>query len=580
MGNSTSSGRGHHEEMVDFGYLTPQGIYTGPRDWNQAVVSQLIVERKLAPFYRPLEDYDDSWDDEQILAARKQPPETEDGESSRAESISLSVSSRGHQKRPSAAKEPTRHPEAAIYRGAVECPICFLYYPPNINRSRCCDQAICTECFVQIKRADPTTTHLVSEPASCPYCVQENFGVVYTPPPWRTGLGSEGATPPSWPDSPRATSQQSLDAAANPSMKRRRKSFGANDPEVVTVDQIHPDWEQKLAAVRAAVARRANRRIIMRQVGDRLIPVGVTSGRVHALPPEEAGAETPEGSSDRGSRRSRRRQQNQELNQFLGSMGLGGQDLEELMVMEAMRLSLLEHEAQQRRQQEEEAKRQREEAAASAAAANTGESSAETVAGSTESTSSPQLTPADSTPPPPPPPIDSAIARSVNPIASVPTTSPSPAPSGPLSPADANSNGEQSSQRSGRSSPSLQQDAIDPAVPSAASAATGSSSHNEHSESVAEAEPSAAHGRSRPRTPASTAVATDQAPTIAEPPQGEQDSDVPLMDRTASFTSSLAPSSYDVLPSSPDSSMSNKPLLDGAAMSPTAANGDSSAAAA
>lgn len=67
------------------------------------------------------------------------------------------------------------------------------YYPPNINRSRCCDQAICTECFVQIKRADPTTTHLVSEPASCPYCVQENFGVVYTPPSWRTGIGSEGA---------------------------------------------------------------------------------------------------------------------------------------------------------------------------------------------------------------------------------------------------------------------------------------------------------------------------------------------------------------------------------------------------
>ena len=67
------------------------------------------------------------------------------------------------------------------------------YYPPNINHSRCCDQAICTECFVQIKRVEPTTTHLVSEPAACPYCVQENFGIVYTPPPWRTGLGSEGA---------------------------------------------------------------------------------------------------------------------------------------------------------------------------------------------------------------------------------------------------------------------------------------------------------------------------------------------------------------------------------------------------
>lgn len=67
------------------------------------------------------------------------------------------------------------------------------YYPPNINHSRCCDQAICTECFVQIKRAEPNPTHLVSEPAACPYCVQDNFGVVYTPPPWRAGLGSEGA---------------------------------------------------------------------------------------------------------------------------------------------------------------------------------------------------------------------------------------------------------------------------------------------------------------------------------------------------------------------------------------------------
>ena len=126
MGNSASSGRGHHEEMVDFGYLTPQGIYTGPRDWNQAVVTQLIIDRKLAPFYRPLEDYDESWDDDQILAARKELPDTEGGDSSRAESINSTATSRGHQKRPSAAKEPARHPEAAIYRGAVECPICFL----------------------------------------------------------------------------------------------------------------------------------------------------------------------------------------------------------------------------------------------------------------------------------------------------------------------------------------------------------------------------------------------------------------------------------------------------------------------
>lgn len=97
-------------------------------------------------------------------------------------------------------------------------------------------------------------------------------------------------------------------------------------------DIIRPDWEAKLAAVQAAVARRANRRIIMRQVGDRLIPVGVTSGRVHAINPEDAQAEGEGGS---GSSRRRRRQQQQQqagqtLDQFLGSMGMAGPDLEEV----------------------------------------------------------------------------------------------------------------------------------------------------------------------------------------------------------------------------------------------------------
>ena len=69
----------------------------------------------------------------------------------------------------------------------------------------------------------------------------------------------------------------------------------------------------------------------MRQVGDRLIPVGVTSGRVHALPAELGGegAEAANGGSGGGStgRRSRRRQQN-ELQNLLG--GMAGQDLEEV----------------------------------------------------------------------------------------------------------------------------------------------------------------------------------------------------------------------------------------------------------
>ena len=92
-------------------------------------------------------------------------------------------------------------------------------------------------------------------------------------------------------------------------------------------DQIRPDWEAKLAAVRAQAQRRANRRIIMRQVGDRLIPVGVTSGRVHALTEDGGDAE----GSRSGSRRRRRNQgQNPALDRLLGQVDIAGPDLEEV----------------------------------------------------------------------------------------------------------------------------------------------------------------------------------------------------------------------------------------------------------
>lgn len=95
------------------------------------------------------------------------------------------------------------------------------------------------------------------------------------------------------------------------------------------LDQIRPDWEAKLTAVRAQAQRRANRRIIMRQVGDRLIPVGVTSGRVHALT-EDGGGGDAEGSRS-GSRRRRRNQgQNPALDRLLGQVDIAGQDLEEV----------------------------------------------------------------------------------------------------------------------------------------------------------------------------------------------------------------------------------------------------------
>lgn len=168
---------------------------------------------------------------------------------------------------------------------------------------------------MQIKRADPNHTNPPSsQPAECPFCTADHFGVVFTRPSLSpststTALRSQAATTES-------------EAPSAP----KRKSFSHCDPEVLTTgelplslhkldtssptnsrlfspilsprracrntDMVRPDWHSKLAAAQAATLRRANRRIIMRQVGERLIPIGVSSSRI--------GAELPEGSGPGG----------------------------------------------------------------------------------------------------------------------------------------------------------------------------------------------------------------------------------------------------------------------------------------
>lgn len=77
----------------------------------------------------------------------------------------------------------------------------------------------------------------------------------------------------------------------------------------------------------------------MRQVGDRLIPVGVTSGRLHVLANGEIpligdpNIEGPIEGESRSARRSRRRQHQQppsDMVNMFGAEGMAGQDLEEV----------------------------------------------------------------------------------------------------------------------------------------------------------------------------------------------------------------------------------------------------------
>lgn len=182
--------------------------------------------------------------------------------------------------------------EAYLYKDAEECPICFLFYPPYLNKTRCCDQSICSECFVQIKRPDPhppehadpkdqpSSTHenseaeeadrddiLVSEPAACPFCVQPDFGVTYDPPSFRRGLTYANQTGglPLANVSPAMSSSSSLVSAISSggqlsptiSARRRTASISATSHTVITTDRVRPDWHQKLASARAHAARRS-----------------------------------------------------------------------------------------------------------------------------------------------------------------------------------------------------------------------------------------------------------------------------------------------------------------------------------
>jgi len=57
---------------------------------------------------------------------------------------------------------------------AVECPICFLFFDA-FNRSACCNQPICTECYLQIR---PQNT-----PVACPFCSVDAFCAIVAPTP-------------------------------------------------------------------------------------------------------------------------------------------------------------------------------------------------------------------------------------------------------------------------------------------------------------------------------------------------------------------------------------------------------------
>ncbi|KAI9371929.1 hypothetical protein BJX61DRAFT_479241 [Aspergillus egyptiacus] len=487
--------RSMREEHVDGGYLVTQGVYTGIEDFNKAIVRQLMIERRLAPFWRGLNDFSDSWTEHQLMAAARglsipppdeippeldyrNPPkateEAKEGEDmkaiqhltipitsrsasygsdashsstgpahslpspaspitsgtsgsplfrSRAKTLASLTTSKHSPQSESGPREIQLPPdpfvngqpiEAYLYKDASECPICFLYYPPYLNRTRCCDQPICSECFVQIKRPDPhppehaesdsnapapagdterpenQDVQLVSEPAACPFCVQPEFGVTYVPPPFRRGL-SYASEPSGRPNlATPVSSTSSLNSATAPMTGRRRAtSLSATDPTVVTTDKVRPDWAQKLANARAHAARRSaaatalhTAAYLMNTNGPEGDSRSFTLGR-RGVMRRNGGQDSPNTPGRSGSPALQalafltdRRAVGQEIDS--GEEGAGNlapprnssrrtriDDLEDMMMMEAIRLSLVSEEERRKRDEKEarkEAKRREKEA--------------------------------------------------------------------------------------------------------------------------------------------------------------------------------------------------------------------------
>jgi hypothetical protein len=175
--NSSSTTSSHPIRTFDGGGLSPNGIYPGQPDYNPTHVLKYIRDRRLAPFYKGLDDYDEEWTDYQISYFVKegklpptqdppspansspQPPSSsstpslvlplseETGHSPRIRGMSFVEQSsetgsinlgppKDYKGRPraqtigSSTIVPTRGKplEAVVYRNAIECPVCFLVF--------------------------------------------------------------------------------------------------------------------------------------------------------------------------------------------------------------------------------------------------------------------------------------------------------------------------------------------------------------------------------------------------------------------------------------------------------------------
>jgi len=178
-----------------------------------------------------------------------------------------------------------------------ECPICFLWYPGGLNRSKCCKKPICTECFLQFKK--PTAQKAIQ----CPFCNSLNYSVKYT----------------------------------GQMTKEEREVLEAEEQKVI---------EAKIRARKAELSRQIEREKEVALEREQKKQEAAAAGQNQPPPP-------PENQDSNPSSQVAREQESESRRWHPGTSSEGdgndeedhdraNTDIEELMVMEAIRLSLLD----------------------------------------------------------------------------------------------------------------------------------------------------------------------------------------------------------------------------------------------
>jgi hypothetical protein len=119
------------------GHLSPQNPHAlalpQAHDYSKTIVTGLIMEAKLAPFYRGLDDFEEDWTEDQVAKALQEVQNSvterikEEKEMGKGVgSVTKKMIHRKSDARKDEESQERDKRERRAYIGAIECPICFL----------------------------------------------------------------------------------------------------------------------------------------------------------------------------------------------------------------------------------------------------------------------------------------------------------------------------------------------------------------------------------------------------------------------------------------------------------------------